>query len=109
MECFVVSPMHFCPEGTKKGKIIMSDISFKIPTQPKQIPLTNGLPLLGSLLQLIKNPFGYLKQARETYGDIYKLNQRTATLHVAATQRRCGRETAKMSVGQGRSSLASVF
>jgi hypothetical protein len=22
----------------------------------------------------MKNPFGYLKQARETYGDMYKLN-----------------------------------
>ena len=52
----------------------MSDISSKKSPQPKQIPLTNGLPLLGSLLQLIKNPFGYLKQVRETYGDIYHLN-----------------------------------
>jgi cytochrome P450 len=42
--------------------------------QPKRIPLTKGLPLVGSLPQLIKNPFGYLKQARETYGDIYNLN-----------------------------------
>ena len=37
-------------------------------------PLTQGLPLLGSLPQLIKNPFGYLQQARETYGDLYNLN-----------------------------------
>ena len=43
-------------------------------TQPKSIPLTKGLPLVGSLPQLIKNPFGYLKQARNTYGDIYNLN-----------------------------------
>ena len=43
-------------------------------SQPKSIPLTKGLPLFGSLPQLIKNPFGYLKQARETYGDIYNLN-----------------------------------
>jgi cytochrome P450 len=42
--------------------------------QPKRIPLTKGLPLVGSLPQLIKNPFGYLKQARENYGDIYNLN-----------------------------------
>ena len=42
--------------------------------QPKSIPLTKGLPLVGSLPQLIKNPFGYLKQARENYGDIYNLN-----------------------------------
>ena len=44
------------------------------PAQPKAIPLTKGLPLVGSLPQLIKNPFGYLKQARATYGDIYNLN-----------------------------------
>ena len=43
-------------------------------TQPKSIPLTRGLPLVGSLPQLIKNPFGYLKEARNTYGDIYNLN-----------------------------------
>ena len=43
-------------------------------TQPKRIPLTKGLPLVGSLPQLIKNPFSYLKQARETHGDIYNLN-----------------------------------
>jgi cytochrome P450 len=42
--------------------------------QPKQIPLTKGLPVVGSLPQIIKNPFGYLKQARDTYGDIYNLN-----------------------------------
>ena len=43
-------------------------------SQPKSIPLTKGLPLVGSLPQLLKNPFGYLKQARETHGDIYNLN-----------------------------------
>lgn len=42
--------------------------------QPKRIPLTKGLPLVGSLPQLIKNPFGYLKQARQAYGDLYNLN-----------------------------------
>ena len=44
------------------------------PVQPKRMPLTRGLPLVGSLPQLIKNPFGFLMQARETYGDIYNLN-----------------------------------
>jgi len=44
------------------------------PEQPKSIPLTKGLPLVGSLPQLFKNPFGYLKRARENYGDIYNLN-----------------------------------
>ena len=42
--------------------------------QPQAIPLTKGLPLVGSLPQMIKNPFGFLIQARETYGDIYNLN-----------------------------------
>jgi cytochrome P450 len=42
--------------------------------QPKSIPLTKGLPLVGNLPQLIKNPFGFLKEARNTYGDIYSLN-----------------------------------
>jgi len=42
--------------------------------QPQAIPLTKGLPLIGSLPQMIKNPFGFLIQARETYGDIYNLN-----------------------------------
>ena len=44
------------------------------PAQPKAIPLTKGMPLIGSLPQIIKNPFGYLKQARATHGDIYNLN-----------------------------------
>ena len=44
------------------------------PAQPKAIPLTMGLPLVGSLPQIIKNPFGFLMQARDTYGDIYNLN-----------------------------------
>ena len=42
--------------------------------QPKAIPVTKGLPLVGSLPQMIKNPFGFLMQARNTYGDIYNLN-----------------------------------
>ena len=42
--------------------------------QPKAIPLTKGLPLVGSLPQMIKNPFGFLIQARNTYGDIYNLD-----------------------------------
>ncbi len=44
------------------------------PAQPKRIPLTKGIPLVGSLPQIIKNPFGFLMQARDTYGDIYNLN-----------------------------------
>ena len=44
------------------------------PAQQKAIPLTKGLPLVGSLPQMIKNPFGFLMQARNTYGDLYNLN-----------------------------------
>jgi cytochrome P450 len=43
-------------------------------TWPHQMPLTKGLPLVGSLPQLIKDPFEYLKQAHAAYGDIYNLN-----------------------------------
>ena len=42
--------------------------------QQKQIPVTKGLPVVGSIPQLIKDPFGYLKQAQADYGDIYNLN-----------------------------------
>ncbi len=41
---------------------------------PKEIPQTKGWPLIGSLPQLIKDPFGFVTRARETYGDIYALN-----------------------------------
>jgi cytochrome P450 len=37
-------------------------------------PITQGWPLLGSLPALIRNPFAFLTQARERYGDIYTLN-----------------------------------
>ena len=37
-------------------------------------PVTRGLPLVGSLLSLSSNPFQYLLQARERYGDIYTLD-----------------------------------
>ncbi len=42
--------------------------------QPKRIPQTGGLPLVGALPEFLKNPFGFLVQARETYGDLYRLN-----------------------------------
>ncbi len=42
--------------------------------QPKTIPQTKGLPVVGSLPALLKDPFGFMLQARETYGDIYRLN-----------------------------------
>lgn len=38
------------------------------------MPVTRGLPLVGSLPQLLRNPFGFAEQARSTYGDIYKLD-----------------------------------
>jgi cytochrome P450 len=40
----------------------------------KRIPQTKGLPLVGSIPDLMKDPFGFLAQARETHGDIYRLN-----------------------------------
>lgn len=46
-------------------------------TQPSMAPLppmTQGWPLLGSLPAVIRNPFTFLRQARQRYGDIYTLN-----------------------------------
>lgn len=43
-------------------------------TQPAPMPQSQGWPLLGSLPQLLKNPFAFMVQAREQYGDIYNLN-----------------------------------
>src|SRR6266498_1544434 len=40
----------------------------------KSIPLSRGLPLVGSIPDLMKDPFGFMAQARETYGDMYRLN-----------------------------------
>ena len=40
----------------------------------KAIPQTRGLPLVGSLPGLLKDPFGFLIRAREAYGDLYFLN-----------------------------------
>src|SRR6266540_1392795 len=40
----------------------------------KHIPQTKGYPLVGSIPDLMKDPFGFLAQARETHGDIYSLN-----------------------------------
>jgi cytochrome P450 len=46
------------------------------PAQPARImpPFTKGLPLVGSLFSLLREPFGFLHRARERYGDIYTLN-----------------------------------
>lgn len=48
--------------------------STQILSQPTAIPQTKGWPLLGSLPHLLKNPFKFMVQAREQYGDIYRLN-----------------------------------
>jgi cytochrome P450 len=37
-------------------------------------PLTRGLPLVGALPAFIRRPFDFLLEARERYGDIYRLN-----------------------------------
>jgi cytochrome P450 len=44
------------------------------PVARKEIPQTKGWPLVGSLPQIAKDPFTFVKEARETYGDIYTLN-----------------------------------
>jgi len=38
------------------------------------IPVTKGLPLVGSLPKLLKDPFNYVVKTREELGDIYWLN-----------------------------------
>jgi cytochrome P450 len=43
--------------------------------QPKRAaPVTKGLPLVGSVFSLASDPFRYLLDARERYGDIYTLD-----------------------------------
>ncbi|MEM7110793.1 MAG: cytochrome P450 [Chloroflexota bacterium] len=41
---------------------------------PKKLPKTSGWPLVGTLPQLIRDPFRFIMEARETYGDIYTLD-----------------------------------
>jgi cytochrome P450 len=36
--------------------------------------MAHGWPLLGSLPQLVRDPFGFFRQARDRYGDLYTLN-----------------------------------
>lgn len=43
-------------------------------TAVRQMPKTSNLPLIGSLPQLLRDPFGFVAQARQTHGDIYRLN-----------------------------------
>lgn len=43
-------------------------------TAVRRMPKTSNLPLIGSLPQLLRDPFGFVAQARETHGDIYRLN-----------------------------------
>lgn len=43
-------------------------------TAVRRMPKTSSLPLIGSLPQLLRDPFGYVSHARETHGDIYWLN-----------------------------------
>jgi cytochrome P450 len=43
-------------------------------TTPRRLPRTRGLPLVGTLPEFLKDPFAFMLQARETYGDLYQLN-----------------------------------
>ena len=45
-----------------------------MPTSAPLPPVANGWPLLGALPALVRDPFGFLAQARERYGDLYTLN-----------------------------------
>src|SRR5215213_490922 len=50
---------------------MMSSIDTQIPGVP--MPYTAGLPLVGSLPYLLRNPFQYMITAQQRYGEIYQL------------------------------------
>jgi cytochrome P450 len=55
----------------------MLDTSASLPFDiaPKAVlPETHGWPDIGSIPQVLKDPFNFLSQAREQHGDIYRLN-----------------------------------
>jgi cytochrome P450 len=43
-------------------------------SRPTEIPTTKGLPLVGSLPKMLKDPFQFVADARSELGDIYWLN-----------------------------------
>lgn len=45
-----------------------------MPEMVQSLPEAKGWPLVGVLPQLVRDPFGFLSQARKRYGDIYTLN-----------------------------------
>lgn len=48
---------------------------YSIAATPRQeIPQTKGWPVLGSLPQILKDPFAFVTHAREVHGDIYTLD-----------------------------------
>jgi cytochrome P450 len=49
-------------------------LSVARPLAPRRMPRTSGLPLVGSLPEIIIKSFDFLLEARETYGDLYRLN-----------------------------------
>lgn len=51
-------------------------------TQPALAPKSQGWPGIGSLPDLLKNPFGFMVEAREKYGDLYRLNLGLAEVYV---------------------------
>lgn len=48
----------------------------------RSIPQTKGFPLIGTLPALLKDPFTFMVQAREQYGDIYRLDLGVANMVV---------------------------
>jgi cytochrome P450 len=55
----------------------MLDTSATLPfaiAQKPALPETQGWPIVGSIPQVLKDPFNFLTQAREQHGDIYRLN-----------------------------------
>jgi cytochrome P450 len=43
-------------------------------SQPAEMPTVPGLPLIGSLLDLVKNPIEFLKQQHAQYGEVFRFH-----------------------------------
>lgn len=52
----------------------MTMINLSSHRQPAALPRTAGLPLVGSLFSVLRDPFRFLIEAQARYGDIYELN-----------------------------------
>ena len=52
----------------------MLEIALSNSATPQTAPVVKGLPFIGPLMSLIRNPFGFMSRAREQYGDVYTVD-----------------------------------